>query len=442
MQGTPIGYALALLCASEALAANPGGRLVPFDEFVKDASNAELSRFQGLAQARVHEPLAFQEMREHVSSLYQGVKVSHSFELDSQVFDCVSVAQQPSLRMLGLKDVAEPPAPSLPAALPAAPLVKEQGARAASPLQQGLADRFGNALECQSGTIPMRRVTLEELTRFESLRQFFGKGPKGAGRPYSPGLSASLAYSHKYAHAYQFVNNTGGNSWLNLWSPSVNTGTGQIFSLAQHWYVGGSGSALQTVEGGWQVYPTKYGTNNAVTFIYWTPDNYSTGCYNLDCVGFVQINRNWPLGGSWSSYSTRGGTQYEFQMQWKLYAGNWWLFLQGAGGVYEAVGYYPGSLYRGGQLASFATQIDYGGETVGPDTWPGMGSGAWASWGWAQAAYQRNLFYIDGASNSQWSSLWTDQPSPSCYSLTYTPSSAGSDWGTHFYFGGPGGGGC
>ena len=28
---------------------------------------------------------------------------------------------------------------------------------------------------------------------------------------------------------------------------------------------------------------------------------------------------------------------------------------------------------------------------------------------------------------------------PSCYSIDLTPSSEGGDWGTYFYFGGPGG---
>ncbi|WP_158623368.1 neprosin family prolyl endopeptidase [Corallococcus sp. CA053C] len=433
------GLALAALCAGTAQAANTTDRLVPFEQFVRDTSAARLSTFQGLAGTRVQNEAAFNEMRQHVLSLYDGVRVDHSFMLDTQVFDCVPVAQQPSVRLLGLKGVEAPPAPSSPST----PFVKESGEQpraAASPLERGKQDPFGNELRCESGTIPMRRVTLEGLSRFESLRHFLGKGPDGAGRPFS-GSSALAPVTHRYAHAYQWAYNYGGESRLNLWSPPINTGAGQIFSLSQHWYVGGSGAALQTVEGGWQVYPALYGTTNAVTFIYFTPDNYTTGCYNLDCPGFVQINPNWPLGGAWSIYSTFGGTQYEFRMQWKFSGGNWWLFLQG-NGTFDAVGYYPGSLYRGGQLSQFATEIDYGGETVGPDTFPPMGSGGWGGWGWTQAAYQRAVFYTDLANAGQWSSLTSAQPSPSCYSLAYTPASSGGDWGTYFFFGGPGGWGC
>jgi hypothetical protein len=411
-------------------------RLAPFPEFVQGLAVADLPTYQARPESRVRDAKAFEQMRQHVLSLYRGVHVSHSFVLDAQAFDCVPIAEQPSVRLLGLKAIAQAPPPSVPAAPESADPAPGKAA-----LPAGRVDRFGNAIHCENGTIPMRRVTLEELTRFNDLHEFFQKGPDGAGRAH-PAAIAPEVYVHKYAHAYQLVNNYGGNSWLNLWSPAINGGAGQIFSLSQHWYVGGSGSSLQTAEGGWQVYPGKYGTGNAVLFIYWTADGYNaTGCYNLDCAAFVQTNNNWHLGAGFSSYSTPGGTQYEFQMQWKLYAGNWWLYLQGTGS-YDPVGYYPGSIYRGGQLTQFATEIDYGGETVGSTSWPPMGSGAWASANWSWAAYQRLIFYTDLSYNGQWSALNPSEPSPGCYSLNYTPSSQGGSWGSYFFFGGPGGGGC
>src|SRR6185369_1026606 len=111
-----------------------------------------------------------------------------------------------------------------------------------------------------------------------------------------------------------------GNSWLNLWNPVVDKDNE---SISQQWYSGGSGGSTQTLEGGWQVLENKYDTKKAVLFTYWTADNYDkTGCYNLDCSGFVQVNNHWYLGGTWSSYSTTGGTQWGFEMQWKYYRGN------------------------------------------------------------------------------------------------------------------------
>ena len=84
-------------------------------------------------------------------------------------------------------------------------------------------------------------------------------------------------------------------SFLNLWRPPM--GANQIFSLSQHWYVGGSGGGLQTLECGWQVYPQFYGDNYAHLFTYWTADNYNTtGCYNLTCGAFVQTSSSFAPG--------------------------------------------------------------------------------------------------------------------------------------------------
>jgi hypothetical protein len=130
-------------------------------------------------------------------------------------------------------------------------------------------------------------------------------------------------------------------------------------------------------------------------------------------------------------------------MQWRLTGGKWWLFLQGDG-AYEAVGYYPVSIYKRGQLSKNATVIDYGGETVGAASWPPMGSGSFASQGPSQAAYQSLIFYNagTGTTDTKWGNLGASQPSPKCYTLKLTPSSSGGSSGTYFYYGGPGGGSC
>jgi hypothetical protein len=127
-------------------------------------------------------------------------------------------------------------------------------------------------------------------------------------------------------------------------------------------------------------------------------------------------------------------------MQWKLFRGNWWLFLKGSGD-YEAIGYYPTSIFNNGQMARNATLITYGGETAGPSPYPPMGSGELASKGWQHAAFQNSIFYIPRDENNGagvWASL-TTLPTPSCYSIDLVPSTSGGSWGTYFYFGGLGG---
>lgn len=247
-------------------------------------------------------------------------------------------------------------------------------------------------------------------------------------------LSCDGESTHYWAWGQQEVDNKGGDSRLNVWRPNSSPG---VFSLSQHWYVGGSGDNKQTVEGGWQVYPNKYGTNNPVLFIYYTPDNYSSGCYNLDCGGFVQVDNTWVLGGTLSPVSTDGGTQYIIRMQWQLYEGNWWLFVKGSGD-YIAVGYYPGALFGGGQLTSHAEYVKYGGETASDDSGNAgeMGSGNFASTGWSHAAYQRTIYYIDTSLVSQWTTLSAHQPTSSCYTIDLNNNTGGS-WVNRMYFGGP-----
>jgi hypothetical protein len=238
----------------------------------------------------------------------------------------------------------------------------------------------------------------------------------------------------------QNVDNLGGNSNISIWSPYVNQDLGELFSLSQEWYVGGSGSSVQTAEVGWQNWPGKWGSQDSRLFIYWTADHYaSTGCYNLECPGFVQVDGFGLLGGGFANYSTPGGDQYEFSAEYYMYEGNWWLAIDGTW-----IGYYPGSLYGNGQMASNAQVIQFGTESVGTTMWPGEGSGLLSSAGPSYAAYQRNLFYVSTNYDLFWDTLTPQQPSPACYSTTgpYSDNSSDAGWTVYFYAGGPGGSKC
>ena len=212
----------------------------------------------------------------------------------------------------------------------------------------------------------------------------------GASGPAVPFLVDPQGGLHAYAHAAQDVSSIpggpciGARSWLNLWTPNPGPG---VFSLSQQWVVGGNG--LQTIEGGWHVYPSLYNDAQPVTrlFLYWTADGYaSTGSYNLNNRpgqgGFIQTDNTWVLGGSFQ-VSAAGGDQHGFAMQWQRDPanGNWWLFLQDSTNP-VAVGYFPASLYGGGPLSQAATHIDFGGEVCsqsGGNQTGQMGSGQGAA---------------------------------------------------------------
>lgn len=407
---------------------DPSKPFLPFTEFVDSVQAAEHAEVAALPGVQVAGPDEFEKMREHVLNLYQGVDVPHSFQDESgQVFDCIPVEQQPAARAGESPMIATPP--DLPEGThPAAP---------EAPISANAVgtDAFGNARACPTGTVPVRRITPEEIARFQTLERFFRKGPVGRG--LEPALSPpqfGVQATHKYAHAAQQVSNLGGHSFLSVWAPHVSD---DQFSLSQHWYAANGPAGVQTVEVGWQVYPQKYHHPNPVLFVYWTADGYqNTGSYNLDNGDFIQTNSHWTLGGTLSPWSTVGGPINEIELACHLSGGNWWVFVNGA-----ALGYYPGTQYQGGPLATAASTIDYGGETVGSGIWPPMGSGERADTGNKHAASQRDIYYYSvPASTPVLADLGGQQPSPLCY--TISTGSAAPPWNRYFFFGGPGGSSC
>ncbi len=414
--------------------ADPRG-ILPYAPFRSMVEGATIKQFKDDPRAAVTSRAKFTEMQAHLADLYADVEAEASFEdAGGRVIDCIPIEQQPSLRG-GDAPIATPPdlspvlhgrAPTASSELPMAPT------------DFGRRDRHGNRMRVPAGTIPVHRVTLSDLARFPSLGDFLHKeaGPT-AVPPSVP--DASTANNHRYAYTHQTVNNIGAHNSLAVYSPAINND--QVFSLAQHWYAGGTGNGHQTLEVGWQVYPAKYGHAHPVLFIYWTADNYkTTGAYNLDQPGFVQTNTAWTIAGALSPVSVRGGQQMEIQVTTYLYQGNWWIYLGGVTAAH-ALGYYPTSLYSGGQMATSAQEILFGGETVTKQvSWPGMGSGEFASGGWQQAAYQRNIYYYPTGGGAQWASLTAEQPSPACYTLTL--GSVAPPWGIYFFYGGSGGGNC
>ena len=403
-------------------------QFIPFSQHIDTVAGEKPSKFEATPVA--HEE-ALEEMRGYVLSYYEGMDVSHSYMDDhGNHWDCVPVEQQCSVKNGQTELVMDAPeAPDHPDTPADAAVGKPSNAPEGE-------DKAGNARVCPEGHIPVRRLTLEEMTQYPHLNAYKLRNKAASHRSESLPTTAGSGPTHKWAHAYQWVNNTGLFSWNTIWNPQVNTSQSQIFSLSQIWLTGGSGSALQTIETGWQVYPNFYNTTLPALFIFYTPDDYASGCYNLECTAFVQTNSSWHLGGALDSskISTQGGTQYYLGIQWWLTGGNWWLYLQYNDGTKSAVGYYPTSIYNGGQLATQGQEIDFGGEVVGTTSWPPMGSGQYASKGAGYTGSQLGLTYYTasggGAANV------TASATSSCYTANVISN------GTQVLFGGPGGTGC
>jgi hypothetical protein len=444
---------------------------VPFQQFMDQLSAAKpsIARFESptdsnsAAPALAADPdLEFLSVNDFLVSRYNNVEVSNSFaDAAGQPIDCIRITQQPSLA--GRNQPDAPPDELFDAAL--SPRRGAKASVALAPLAEGRKDQFGNDAHCPPGYIPLMRITPERIKSAGGLANLFKKAPGGGrhptlgsapsarqravstGGPAVPFQADNQGAIHAYAHASQSVVGsacTGARSWINLWTPDPTPG---VFSLSQQWLAGGSGPSLQTIEGGCHVYPSFYNDPAPITrlFTYWTADGYATtGSYNLlnqpGQPGFVQTDNTWVLGGAFQSVSQPGGDQPGFLMQWMRDSsnGNWWLTLQSTGNP-VAVGYFPAANYGGGVLSQAAQNVDFGGEVcsqIGSGQTGQMGSGAYSSAGWQQAAFHKQIAYYSAGS---WvpATLAPYQDAPS-YTIDLHNNTT-SDWSTYFFFGGPSG---
>jgi hypothetical protein len=204
----------------------------PFSEFFNSLQSAKHHQYVAKRENKVMNEDAFGEMREYLIKHYQGIEVPHSFmDQNGSIFDCIPVEQQPSVKESGQKVAKAPDFPTIESKTDVKDERKTTPIQA--PLRQDRKDKFGNAMFCPPGTIPKRRITLEELARFKTLRNFFQKSPLGSSLPPSTLAKSNniprAAASHKYAHARQEVDNMGGHSFLNVRDPAIDTDNGQIF---------------------------------------------------------------------------------------------------------------------------------------------------------------------------------------------------------------------
>ncbi|GAB4855803.1 hypothetical protein Ancab_024448 [Ancistrocladus abbreviatus] len=297
-----------------------------------------------------------------------------------------------------------------------------------------------NGTMCPKGSVPIRRSTVDDVLRAKSLYHFGRKQRRlpldVARRNDAPDVVSGNGHEHAIAYTpWQEI--YGAKATINVWDPSIE----QVneFSLSQIWVLSGSfDSDLNSIEAGWQVSPELYGDNRPRLFTYWTSDAYqATGCYNLLCAGFVQTNSRIAIGAAISPVSSFASNQYDITVLiWKdPKLGNWWMGF----GDNTLVGYWPADLFT--HLAERATMVEWGGEVVntranGEHTSTQMGSGHFAEEGFGKSSYFRNLEIVD--SDNSLGSVQNIQilaENSNCYNIQ---SSYGNDWGTHFYYGGPG----
>ncbi|XP_042510901.1 uncharacterized protein LOC122086233 [Macadamia integrifolia] len=231
---------------------------------------------------------------------------------------------------------------------------------------------------CPSGTVPIRRTTKEDLIRWksysnssENFHQFLDEGPG------------------KHFAGYQLKNENlkyhGGSAYLSIHNPSVSPNQ---YSGAMIWAQGGQNH----VQVGWHVNPKLYGDTKTHFFGHWTADgSQKTGCFNSICSGFVQVNKDTPLGTVISQTSTYGEDPYSvpvFLYQDKK-SRNWWIAL---GEKSTNIGYWPKELFN--SIRESAPVVGWRGEVYTPqgEQDPPMGSGHFLSEG-GLPAYKKTAYF-------------------------------------------------
>jgi hypothetical protein len=372
-------------------------------------------------------------MRAHLANLYgpEAIRDSFANELGDTV-DCVDFRAQPGVRSQGI-DADHGKTPSLSLDLdPAKPVEGEQGS--------GVALRRA----CPSGTVSLRHYSDEELSEYTTLDVFLQRNHYGQHV-----LDVDYA-SHEHASSFFSEKNWGATTTLNVWDPQVEKGD---FSLSQLWVTAGERPEQQTVEAGWMASGRQLpgGDGSARLFIYSTSDGYRSGCYNALCDDFVKMPApisHVVLDGRIARKSRYLGPQYAFTVRWQLCpaesCGTWegWWLRYDDGALSEWVGFYPRSRFDAARLADQATRVSFGGEVfrpkASPHTTTDMGSGNFPVQGFGAAAYQRSLRMI--APGNTWRTLpkdpLLDVDNWRCYD--HGKIAHASNWGDHFFFGGPG----
>ncbi|XP_010263977.1 PREDICTED: uncharacterized protein LOC104602107 [Nelumbo nucifera] len=361
---------------------------------------------------------------------------------DGDIIDCVHRHNQPALDHPLLKNHK---IQRVPPEMPRMRVTKEGGGVRSYNSSEGTEHTWQTwhqiGERCPKGTIPMRRSSVNDVLRAKSLYHFGKKQRRLPLDRYVEAPDVVSGNGHEHAIAYTGSSTEeiyGAKATINVWDPSIQVEN--EFSLSQIWVLSGSfdGSDLNSIEAGWQVSPELYGDSKPRLFTYWTSDSYeATGCYNLLCAGFVQTNSKIAIGAAISPVSKFSGNQFDITILiWKdPNLGNWWLGF----GDNTLVGYWPAELFT--HLGDYATMVEWGGEVVnsranGKHTSTQMGSGHFAEAGFGKSSYFRNLEIVDADNSlSPAQDISTLAENTNCYNIR---SSSNNEWGTHFYYGGPG----
>jgi len=236
-------------------------QLRPFSEFLQSVRNANYIDF---SSTTIENEKAFIEMKNHVLSMYGGVKSPNgvqSYYSDGGHTNCLPYAEQPTFHVLrdvlSKEEMTSPTDAEIDAAFATLNDNTSKGQDAEEPLDANLfrpttqKDIFGNIMHCSNDTVPHPRLTIESMAGYGTLARLFAKGSFNPTSPNTntnssgfqrrdvirePGGYKSLHDAVEESHPRGFI---GAATHLNIWQPAA------MFSLSQMWV--STASPVQTV---------------------------------------------------------------------------------------------------------------------------------------------------------------------------------------------------
>ncbi|XP_023635915.1 uncharacterized protein LOC17881709 [Capsella rubella] len=363
---------------------------------------------------------------------------------DGDIIDCVDIYKQPAFDHPALRNHKIQMKPSVEF------VSKKTNSPTDGSSKPITSQTWSKSGGCPVGTVPIRRVSKEDLRRASSLSQFGRKTPQvydfrdKANQLKANNINgtAEKSYNPRPKNRSEAIliatgNYLGAQSDINTWNPQGVQCSD--YSSAQIWLLAGYPEISESIEAGWMVNPAVFGDTRTRLFTYWTNDAYSkTGCINLLCSGFVQISTKVALGATIDPVSSISSTQYHMSISINLDpdSGNWWL-------TYNefVLGYWPGTLFQ--DLRQNATTVQWGGEVYSPNvrmkphTKTPMGSGDWAYNLYGKACFHTNIRIKDNSWQVKFPKVLVEfSDEKECYSTLLNRKMDKSE--PMFYFGGPG----
>ncbi|ESQ32129.1 hypothetical protein EUTSA_v10004316mg [Eutrema salsugineum] len=362
---------------------------------------------------------------------------------DGDIIDCVNIHKQHAFDHPALRNHKIQMKPSVEFDTKKTNIPNNGSAK---PITSQIWSKSGN---CPIGTIPVRRVSREDISRASSPSHFGRKTPRrynfldnALQHKANFNLTAEKLTEPRPNNRSEAIivalgfNYVGAQSDINVWNPPrVQAGD---YSSAQIWLLGGLSDTFESIEAGWMVNPNVFGDSRTRLFAYWTRDAYTkTGCINLLCSGFVQTTTKFALGAAIDPVSSFHEQYYiSISMFLDPNSGNWWLTCGD-----NVMGYWPGTLFS--SLKHSATAVQWGGEVYSPNvmkkphTKTPMGSGAWAYDLLGYACFHTNIRIKDFSLQIKYPqhlSEYVDEYN--CYSTKLYRETYMSE--PQFFFGGPG----